>query len=1077
MEGLAALSVAANIFQFLEYSLQLVGKAKNLRELGAIDPDLDTDAQRLRDIANTLIPQRLPLHAGDIGQLAGECVRVSEDLISELAQLKPSDPKSKWHGFKALIKNELKKSRFQDLEGRLQIYRSQLSLHLILISRDETNKKLDDIAGDGQLVQSQLAVLNSMAKSLNDSKHVGEDILSTLQTLIQNYNKSLVQRRQQTILDMLRFPGIHERFDTVAYAHEETFQWLLAKTTDSDEESVPLGQDRLPWVWRFDDERVAKEKTREAFITWLRMGSGFFHVSGKPGAGKSTLMKYICRHPELRRHLNDWCQGSRLCLGQFFFWRPGNAGQKSLKGLLCGLVYSILYENQDLIPTAFPEVWDLLLTQPGLSSALEYRDFQQGLENLLVHAAQTRSDKFALFIDGLDEFDGRHLDLIRTMETWTKEYPTLLKICVSSREYIVFQEAFKLYPRLRLHELTFVDIRRMVTARLQSNDDYKALFSSGSSLAEDYYYPSAIINLVTNRAEGVFLWVSLVLATIEDGLMSGDNLEELKDKIEAYPTELGPLYRHLVRSIHASDRNWAFRALKLVQFLQFNDKEKGLFSTRFGSITTDRQTIHLLQLSFLDDLRWEYDVFEKITTQELVSEELRKRVQNTYKKVYGRCKGFLEIKPCETANPLAASGAVIFTHRSLIEFLETPEMVEMMLPYISDFNCFESACHTLLSCFKYLHPAAGVFSGSLAMKITGPHTLIGILSPQLLETVKMYITMAIRQRCSDSENFMLFLDFMGRIFTDHLKRIERDTSQLLDPSDYVALKSLSYGNFEYWKWRRCRYPTRPIPQLYQGYLVSLFHECYREGIDWTQDRFIEVTNSLVSLGLDLNSKADEGRFHLDKHSLGSTPWQGLLWDLLDMRLPRTWCPGALIDWFLRHGADPTLTMGRISPNGPYWIPWRPQDEGWQLFRPFSQARISFSSLLSGCGLQRPDVVVLIKDTSLLCQMIKGQADPITLLDLLTRWFPKNANYFQDLIEKLQSAKTVKYSDLENLPAPKKFEQFEYSWIERGSRIIYDETDIKWELQATGTTSKELDEQVGGNKQVVERRRSELSSSQ
>lgn len=135
MEGLAALSVAANIFQFLEYSLQLVGKAKNLRELGAIDPDLDTDAQRLRDIANTLIPQRLPLHAGDIGQLAGECVRVSEDLISELAQLKPSDPKSKWHGFKALIKNELKKSRFQDLEGRLQIYRSQLSLHLILISR------------------------------------------------------------------------------------------------------------------------------------------------------------------------------------------------------------------------------------------------------------------------------------------------------------------------------------------------------------------------------------------------------------------------------------------------------------------------------------------------------------------------------------------------------------------------------------------------------------------------------------------------------------------------------------------------------------------------------------------------------------------------------------------------------------------------------------------------------------------------------------------------------------------------------------------------------------------------------
>jgi hypothetical protein len=42
------------------------------------------------------------------------------------------------------------------------------------------------------------------------------------------------------------------------------------------------------------------------FIEWLASGDGIFHISGKLGSGKSTLMKYLYKHPRTRRELAKW---------------------------------------------------------------------------------------------------------------------------------------------------------------------------------------------------------------------------------------------------------------------------------------------------------------------------------------------------------------------------------------------------------------------------------------------------------------------------------------------------------------------------------------------------------------------------------------------------------------------------------------------------------------------------------------------------------------------------------------------------------------------------------------------------
>jgi ABC-type hemin transport system ATPase subunit len=49
-----------------------------------------------------------------------------------------------------------------------------------------------------------------------------------------------------------------------------------------------------------------KAAARDALHSWLSAGTGIFHISGKLGSGKSTLMKYLCGHPSTKALLNEW---------------------------------------------------------------------------------------------------------------------------------------------------------------------------------------------------------------------------------------------------------------------------------------------------------------------------------------------------------------------------------------------------------------------------------------------------------------------------------------------------------------------------------------------------------------------------------------------------------------------------------------------------------------------------------------------------------------------------------------------------------------------------------------------------
>ena len=73
--------------------------------------------------------------------------------------------------------------------------------------------------------------------------------------------------------------------------------------------------------------------------------------------------------------------------------------------------------------------------------------------------------KIIYFIDGLDEYEGDDADVAEIFGN--ASISQNVKICVSSRQHQVFEDAFAGRPGLRLQELTFPDIRRYIYDKLE----------------------------------------------------------------------------------------------------------------------------------------------------------------------------------------------------------------------------------------------------------------------------------------------------------------------------------------------------------------------------------------------------------------------------------------------------------------------------------------------------------------------------------------------------------------------------------------------------------------------------------
>jgi hypothetical protein len=206
-----------------------------------------------------------------------------------------------------------------------------------------------------------------------------------------------------------------------------------------------------------------------------------------------------------------------------------------------------------------------------------------------------------------------------------------------------------------------------------------------------------IENIMLDRAEGVFLWVSLVLGTVEEGLLSGDGVQELEKKILFYPVKLSTLFQHLVAAIHPGDRNWAFSAIAWVKYLQHHREAIVHYLGRTVAPMVEHvERLSVLQLSFLENSG------QNPTNVRSCGSYIEKwkfeTIKGVRRKLYGRCKVLLEVRGTRTNEAGNYGGYVTFTHRSVAEFLDTSHIANLIAEHTQSFEPFRTTCRAFLGC-------------------------------------------------------------------------------------------------------------------------------------------------------------------------------------------------------------------------------------------------------------------------------------------------------------------------------------------------------------------------------------------
>ena len=161
-----------------------------------------------------------------------------------------------------------------------------------------------------------------------------------------------------------------------------------------------------------------------------------------------------------------------------------------------------------------------------------------------------------MFIDGLDEFEGQNDTVIKMI----RDLADLahVKVCVSSRPLLAFEEAFSEKPRLRLQDLTFESMREYAEFKLSEPiQNYVSPNKYNQTQARD------LVDRVVLRADGVFLWAILAIRDLYDGMRGMANIDELAQTLETLPSELESLFILMLHRIRPAFRRDAAYFLQI----------------------------------------------------------------------------------------------------------------------------------------------------------------------------------------------------------------------------------------------------------------------------------------------------------------------------------------------------------------------------------------------------------------------------------------------------------------------------------------------------------------------------------
>ncbi|OPB36150.1 hypothetical protein A0O28_0109250 [Trichoderma guizhouense] len=676
MDPITALSLAANIVQFTELVTKLFLETKVIYTSATNAP---VGVQTMSAVSEELYILSRSINATAVqplglNRLATECIDIAKELRSAVDHLTVDGNKTRWKSFVVALRSVRKSKDVDELRRRVVELQTRLGLQMQQVLSDRQSallKAFQSLEEDNRRLELDRSikldkVTTALRKSVRDLQADNTAALSQQLQQLQQLHDAMINAAddsnliaaEQRILMGLRFKEIKRRSEAV-FTARNTFKWIFEDTID------------------LRDSKVAN-----GFKKWLKEQRGHFWIEGKAGSGKSTLMKFISTHANTKTYLSAWAASGnkRLVTTSFFFWHSGSPLEKSQEGLLRSLLFEILKKCPDLIKFVCED------RLKALAHEIEQWTREELLETLQQLATQDFSVRFCFFIDGLDEYDGDHDDLIETLNTLLSLSD--IKICLSSRPWPQFRDAFGKNRKqiLRLQDLTRDDIRTYATDKFLGNKIFKQVADTNPEYKN-------LIEQVVDNAEGVFLWVYLVVKSLLDGIRNRDLLSDLKSRLEGLPQNLEEFFTHMLSQI---DKTYKKRSIKAFQ-IALSAPEPPL----------------LAFYSILDNLEERSGQMCGDVSPEIALEEIGKMEDTMKRRLDERCKGLLEISTDQSQQNIVFRNSVVFLHRSVRDFLNTRDMQNMFKEELDKgYNVNLTSCQAIVETIRIIRRDETVWEGA-----------------------------------------------------------------------------------------------------------------------------------------------------------------------------------------------------------------------------------------------------------------------------------------------------------------------------------------------------------------------------
>jgi ankyrin repeat protein len=319
----------------------------------------------------------------------------------------------------------------------------------------------------------------------------------------------------------------------------------------------------------------------KAYKSWISHQHGLLWIKGKPGSGKSTLMKRIYKENATQANI-------RLA---FFFHRRGVQLQQTSMGMLRTISHQLISQSASA-RAVFRARYNEKKSFGHYGIDWEWHDaeLRQILKSAL--AVATKSHAISIFVDALDEASENSAEpvvaYIYKVNEELQGSARQTRICFSCRHYPIFS----------------LNIGFEVCMETENNDDISACIDQEllkhiqahkrQSREDDI---KVLQRQLSSSASGVFLWASLMVPIVAKEYNKGKSLKHVLETLQRAPPNLGSIYEHILKTlIDAEDRK---DSLHLMQWISLANRPLSLTELRFA-LALDDPSIHDFQNSVQD---------------------------------------------------------------------------------------------------------------------------------------------------------------------------------------------------------------------------------------------------------------------------------------------------------------------------------------------------------------------------------------------------------------------------------------------------------------------------------------------